>query len=100
MLPRALLALFAIALIDIAPASAASRTWCLCQGKESGPLHHRYACEIHFKKPGKWPATGAASKTGGCSMQELAQFKTYLCVGRGCTYEYIRASDSKVPLGK
>lgn len=96
-------AVFVFALTAIgcaASASAASRTWCLCQGKESGPLHHRYACEIHFKKPGKWPATGQASKTGGCTTQESAQFNTYLCVAKGCTYEYIRASDSKVPLGK
>lgn len=82
------------------PASAASRTWCLCQGKESGRLHHRFACEYHFKKPGKWPAVGEFSKTGGCSREEVAQFKTYLCVSGGCTYEYVRSSDSKVPLGK
>lgn len=99
MLVRTFLAILASMLVDIAPAFAASRTWCLCQGQESGPLHHRFACEIHFKKPGKWPATGAPSK-GGCTVQESAQFKTYLCVSRGCTYEYIRASDSKVPLGK
>ena len=101
MIGRLLLATgFAVAAFGSLPASAASRTWCLCQGKESGRLHHRFACEYHFKKPGKWPAVGAASKAGGCSQQEWAQFKTYLCVGGGCTYEYIRASESKVLLGK
>lgn len=101
MIGRPLLAALAVTFaLAPRPVDAASRTWCLCQGKESGRLHHRFACEYHFKKPGKWPAAGAASKTGGCSREEWAQFKTYLCVKDACTYEYIRASDSKVPRGK
>lgn len=92
-------AVFIAAALPAKSAAAAARTWCLCQGKESGRLHHRFACEVHFKKPGRWPATGAAPATGGCSRQEWAQFKTYLCVGSGCTYEYIGASESKIPVG-
>jgi hypothetical protein len=98
---RLLVAIAAIflSMLYASPSMAASRTWCLCDGKESGRLHHRFACEYHFKKPGKWPAVGQTSKTGGCTKQEIAQFKTYLCVSGGnCTYEYVRSSPSKVPL--
>ena len=90
---------FFMASLYAAPAMSASRTWCLCNGKESGRRHHRFACEYHFKKPGNWPAVGTPSKTGSCTKQEWAQFRTYLCVSGGnCTYEYVRASASKVPL--
>jgi hypothetical protein len=72
----------------------------LCKGKESGRLHHRYACEYHFKKSGRWPAVGAPTQvSSACTGEEIAQFKTYLCVESRCTYEYVKSSDTKVPLG-
>jgi hypothetical protein len=94
-------AIFALALVPLStqPVEAASRTTCLCQGKESGRLHHRFACEYHFKKPGRWPASAPSTLASGCTRQEWVQFKTYLCVKGGqCTYEYVRSSSSKVPL--
>ncbi len=92
--------LLGLALLAPSPAGAASRTWCLCKGKESGRLHHRFACEYHFKKQGKWPAVGAPSQaSAACTSEERAQFKTYLCVESRCTYEYVKASAAKVPLG-
>jgi hypothetical protein len=81
-------------------ADAASRTPCLCKGKETGRYHHRFACEYHFKKPGKWPAGAAPSQPeAACAPEEWAQFKTYLCVESRCTYEYVKFSPAKVPLG-
>jgi hypothetical protein len=92
--------LMGLVLLAPAPADAASRTYCLCKGKESGRLHHRFACEYHFKKQGRWPAVGAPSvASAACTGEERAQFKTYLCVESRCTYEYVRFSPSKVPLG-
>jgi hypothetical protein len=81
----ALAALAFSLLVPSTPADAASRLWCQCAGKQSGRLHHRFACEYHFKKPGRWPAVGPSSGTG-CSADEWRQFRTYLCVGSGCTY--------------
>jgi hypothetical protein len=54
-----------------APVVAASRTPCLCKGKETGRYHHRFACEYHFKKPGKWPAGAAPSQPdAACAPEE------------------------------
>ncbi len=84
--------------IAASTAHAASRTTCLCDGKEKGRLHHRFACEYHFKRPGNWPAGGGPVPKGGCTKQEWVQFKTFLCVKDGCTYRYIRYSPTVVPL--
>lgn len=90
----------ACAVFASAPADAASRTTCLCNGKETGRLHHRFACEFHFKKPGKWPPGGAPSQPeAACTVQEWAQFKTFLCVQDRCTYQNVLFSTAKVPLG-
>ena len=88
------------AVLGPAPADAASRTPCLCAGKETGRYHHRFACEYHFKKAGKWPANSAPTQPdAACAPEEWAQFKTYLCVENRCTYQYVKFSTAKVPLG-
>jgi hypothetical protein len=74
------------------------RIRCVCgDGKDKSWIHHNRACELHFKK--KHTKLGGSPKPEHvCSRQEWAQFRTFLCVQAGCTYPYIRASETEVPV--
>lgn len=84
--------------VAVQPAEAGRRINCLCNGKDKSWIHHNHACEIHFKKPMTKKAGGGSKPATSCTMQEFAQFRTYLCVNDGCTYPYVRSADAKVPL--
>jgi hypothetical protein len=95
----------AIFVLPSNPAEAGSRLTCLCNGKESSRIHHNRACEIHFKRKFKITVTGTGAETARtsrpeppCTVEEWAQFRSYLCVQDRCTYPYVGSSTIKVPL--
>ena len=92
------------------PAFAATETTCLCRaddGKSFKPQlnrHHRWACDYHFgyiraAEPGETPDPALPvrrrPKSETCNIEEVIQFKVYLCARGGCTYPYSKASETE-----
>ena len=92
------------------PALAAVETTCLCRtddGKSFRPQlhrHHKWACDYHFgyirsTEPGGKPDPRLPDrrrpKTETCNIEEVIQFKVFLCTSGGCTYPYSKSSDKE-----
>jgi hypothetical protein len=105
---KALFARVALLVVALAPtqALAAASTTCLCRtddGKAFRELtlrHHRWACDYHlgYVKSSEPPEKGdrvvtkVRPSTETCNIEEVVQFKTYLCMESGCSYAYVRST--------
>jgi hypothetical protein len=92
----------ALALAAATGAEAAVGTTCLCRSddgktfKERTLRHHRWACDyrLGYTKgdPGITVRPRPAAET--CNMEEVIQFKVYMCISNGCTYAYSKAAET------
>jgi hypothetical protein len=89
-------------------AEAAAGTTCVCRTDDAKAFreltlrHHRWACDYHLgyikssqpPQPGDRVVTKLRPATETCNMEEVVQFKTYLCMQSGCTYAWVRSTAS------
>ena len=104
-------ALTAAVLLPSFPVSAAVETTCLCRTDDGKSFrsqlnrHHKWACDYHFdyirstdpevvKANPAWPDRRRPG-TQTCNVDEIVQFKVYLCASGGCTYPYSKSSESE-----
>ena len=83
-------------------AQAAAGTTCLCR-KADGKLfgettlrHSRWACDylLGYMKGEKKPSR-SRPEAETCSGEEITQFKVWICLQNGCTYQYAKSVEEK-----
>ncbi len=86
-----------------APALAAAGTDCICRSAdnqrfESRTLRHsRWACDVklgYLPSAESQPDAPRRPQVQTCNLEEVHQFKVWLCLENGCTYGYVKSQKS------